>query len=52
MGVGTGGAVLVHVGTNNAEKEETSAIFGKYRRLIKTLKRHELDRLYCRGYYQ
>ena len=34
----TGGAVLVHVGTNNAEKEKTSVIVGKYRRLIKTLK--------------
>ena len=33
-----GGAILVHVGTNNAEKEGTSAIVGKYRRLIKTLK--------------
>ena len=38
MGGGTGGAVLVHVGTNNAEKEGTSAIVGKYRRLIKTLR--------------
>ena len=32
MGGGTGGAVLVHVGMNNAEKEGTSAIVGKYRR--------------------
>ena len=31
-------AVLVHVGTNNAEKEGTPAIVGKYRRLVKTLK--------------
>ena len=38
MGGGTGGAVLVHVGTNNAEKEGTLAIIGKYRRLTKTLK--------------
>ena len=38
MGGGTGGAVLVHVGTNNAEKEGTSSIVGKYRSLIKTLK--------------
>ena len=36
MGGGTGGAVLVHMETNNAE-EGTSAIVGKYRRLIKTL---------------
>ena len=33
MGGGTGGAVLVHVGTNNAEKEGTSAIVGKYKTL-------------------
>ena len=38
MGGGKRGAVLVHVGTNNAEKEGMSAIVGKYRRLIKTLK--------------
>ena len=52
MGGGTGGAVLVHVGTNNAEKEGTSAIVGKYRRLIKTLKEARVGRSYCRGYYQ
>ena len=33
-----GGAVLVYVGTNNAEKEGMSAIIGNYRRLVKTLK--------------
>ena len=44
-------AVLVHVGTNNAEKEGTTAIDGKYRRLVKT-QRHGLDTLCCRGYYQ
>ena len=38
MGGGTGGAALVHEGTNNAEKEGTSSIVGKYRSLIKTLK--------------
>ena len=38
MGGGAGGAVLVHVGTNNAEKEGTSATVGKCRRLIKPLK--------------
>ena len=35
VGGGVGGVVLVHVGTNNAEKEGTSAIVGKYRRLVK-----------------
>ena len=38
MGGGTGGVVLMHVGTNNAQKEGTSAIVGKYKRLIETLK--------------
>ena len=38
MGGGTGGAVLVHVGMNHAEKDGTLAIVGKYRRLIRTLK--------------
>ena len=38
MGGSTGGALLVHVGRNNAEKEGTSAIVGKYTRLVKTLK--------------
>ena len=38
MGGGTGGAVLVHVATNNAEKERIWAIVGKYKRMVKTLK--------------
>ena len=38
MGGGTGGAFLVYVGMNDAEKEGTSAIVGTYRRLVKTLR--------------
>ena len=38
MGGGTGGAVLVHVGTSLTEKEGTSAIVVKYRRLVKPLR--------------
>ena len=38
MGNGYGGSILVHVGTNNAEKEGTTAIIEKYRKLICTLK--------------
>ena len=49
MGCGTGGAVLVHVGTNNAEKEGTSAIVGKYRRLIKTLKEARIGQIVLSG---
>ena len=44
----TGGAVLVHVGTNNAE-EGTSAIVGKYRRLIKTLKEARIGQIVLLG---
>ena len=49
MGGGTGGAVLVHVGTNNAEKEGTSAIACKYRRLIKTLKEARVGQIVLSG---
>ena len=44
MGSGTGGAVLMHVGTNNAEKEGTSADVGNS-------KEHGMDKLCYRGYY-
>ena len=49
MGGDTGGAVLAHVGTNNAEKEETSAIVGKYGRLIKTLKEARVGQIVLSG---
>ena len=52
MGDSTGGAVLVHVGTNNAEKEGTSAIVGKYRRLIKTLKEARVGQIVLSGILQ
>ena len=35
MGRGNGGTILVHVGTNNADKEGTTAIVEKYRDLLK-----------------
>ena len=38
MGNGYGGSILVHVGTNNAEKEGTTAIVEKYKKLVCTLK--------------
>ena len=33
---GNGGSILVHIGTNNADKEGTTAIVEKYRNLKKT----------------
>ena len=49
MGGGTGGAVLVYVGTNNAEKEGTSAIVGKYRSLVKTFKEARIGQIVLSG---
>ena len=49
MGGGTGGAVLVHVGMNNAEKKDKSAIVGKYRRLIKALKDARIGQIVLLG---
>ena len=36
VGSGKGGSVLVHVGTNNVEREGTTAIVRKYRQLVRT----------------
>ena len=49
MGGDTRGAVLVHVGTNNTEKEGTSAIIGKYRRLVKTFKEVRIGQVVLSG---
>ena len=38
MGRGKGGTILVHVGTNNADKEGTTAIVKNYRDLLKKTK--------------
>ena len=38
MGNGSGGSVIVYVGTNNAEKEGTTTVFDKDRKLVCTLK--------------
>ena len=38
MGRGKGGTTLVHLGTNNADKEGTTAIVDKYRNLLKKKK--------------
>ena len=37
MGKGHGGSIIVHVGTNHAEKEGTTPIIGKYRKRVCTL---------------
>ena len=39
MGRGNGGSILVHIGTNYADKEGTTAIVEKYRNLLKKTKK-------------
>ena len=45
MGRGNGGTMLVHVGTNNTDKEGTTAIVEKYRKLVKKTKQARTDHL-------
>ena len=42
--LGKDGSVLVHVGTNNVEREGTTAIVRKYRNLVRALKQMRLSR--------
>ena len=44
MGRGNGGTILVHVGTNNADKEGTTAILKKYRDLLRRTKQFTRER--------
>ena len=45
MGRGNGGTILVHVGTNNIDKEGTTAIVEKYRKLLKKTKQARLGQI-------
>ena len=49
MGSGKGGSVLVHVGTNNAEREGSTAMVRKYRKLVRTLKQTRVDQVILSG---
>ena len=49
VGSGKGGSVLVHVGTNNAEREGTTAIVRKYRQLVRTLKQTRVEQVILSG---
>ena len=46
---GKGGSILVHMGTNNAEREGTTAIVKKYRQLVKTLKQMRVEQIILSG---
>ena len=49
MGRGKGGTILVHVGTNNADKEGTTAIVEKYRELLKKTKHARVGQIIISG---
>ena len=49
MGRGNGGSILVHVGTNNADKEGTTAIVEKYRNLLKKTKQARVGQIILSG---
>ena len=49
VGSGKGGSVLVHVGTNNVDREGTTAIVRKYRQLVRTLKQTRVEQVILSG---
>ena len=52
VGRGNGGTILVHVGTNNTDKEGTTAIVEKYRKLLKKTSQARLGQIILSEYYQ
>ena len=44
VGPGKISSILVHVGTNNEEREGTTAIVRKYRQLVEALNRYGLSK--------
>ena len=49
MGRGNGGSILVHIVTNNADKEGTTAILEKYRNLLKKTKQARIGHIILSG---
>ena len=49
MGRGNGGTILVHVGTNNADNEGTTAIVDKYRNLLNKTKEPRVGQIILSG---
>ena len=49
VGSGKDESVLVHVGTNNVEREGTTAIVRKYRQLVRTLKQTRVEQVILSG---
>ena len=49
MGRGNGWTILVHVGTTNADKDGTTAIFEKYKNLLKMTKQARAGQIILSG---
>ena len=49
MGRANGGSILVHIGTNNADKEGTTAILEKYRNLLIKTKQARIGHIILSG---
>ena len=49
MARGKGGTLLVHIGTNNADKEGTTALVDKYRKLLKKTKEARVEQIILSG---
>ena len=49
MGGGNGGTLLVRIGTNNTDKEGTTAIVKKYRNLLKKTKEARVGQIILSG---
>ena len=45
LGHGQGGSILVHVGTNNADRDGTTRIVKRYRELVETLKKTRVEQI-------
>ena len=49
LGHGQGGSLLVHVGTNNADRDGTTRIVKRYRELVETLKKTRVEQIILSG---
>ena len=49
LGHGQGGSILVHVGTNNADRDGTTRIVKRYRELVETLKKTRVEHIILSG---
>ena len=49
LGHGQGGSILVHVGTNNADRDGTTRIVKRYIELVETLKKTRVEQIILSG---